>query len=84
MKNKLAIILTAIVGFVAATVVFAQEGMKADSMEKNEMANTEMNEMMNEEMNEGMKEEMNEVVNAEAPMINTETSAANSTAPAAY
>ena len=94
MKSKLAVLLTAVIGFSIATVVFAQEAMKADSTVptdtmQNSAMNEEMNEEMNEVANETMNEEMNEAVNdmpaadaapAEAPAPETN----KEVAPAAY
>ena len=83
MKSKLAVLLTAVMGFSIATIVFAQEAVKTDSVDT--MQNSAVNEEINEAVNETANEEANEVaaVPAEgttAPVANTEAPAA----PAAY
>ena len=80
MKSKLAVLLTAVVGFSVATVVFAQEAVKTDTADA--VQNTIMNEEVNEATNETMNEEANEAApmpaEAPAPEANKEA------APAAY
>ena len=71
MKNKLALLLTAVVGFSIVTVAFAQEAMNAES-------NTEVN---------SEAAEIAPAVNSDiAPAVNTEVAvnSAASSAPSAY
>ena len=76
MKVKLAVLLTAIIGFVAATIVFAEDSMQADTMENAEMMNSEM---MNSEISNNME------MNAEDAMPAEEAAPeAPTTDPAAY
>ncbi|MBF0490427.1 MAG: hypothetical protein HQL15_07370 [Candidatus Omnitrophica bacterium] len=84
MKNTFAIVLTAIIGASVASVVFAQEAMKIDSLENKEavMQNTEMDGMKMDAMK--MKEEATEGTNEEISEIKNEASEAAAPAKAAY
>ena len=88
MKSKLAILLTAVVGFSITTVVFAQDAMKAaDTTEvaNTEMTNTETTGTNTEDMNEATSDSM--VPSDAAPAMNAEVpatpAAANTEAPSA-